>query len=248
MYVARFESDAGNWVQAIACLPAIAPAARRAAEWWEEIPHHLRGAARIPGATVLRRISIDRERRLRQVVGITAPAEHEGAVRRVMAGLTRLERLIGGTVEAPVRAEDHDTALSTVPPLRFSPQAETFAMGGLAIACDFRIAPILDDLLADACLHGQELSYQMHLRNAEPDREVLRAARRQALNLQSVPGAGTVVGEWQDGLAKAYAGSAALCEEFVAVSAPDTADSAGQRVADAFRARYSKYGFAAGAP
>lgn len=204
MYLARFDTNTEQWIQAVAVIdtaaarpPALIPA------YWDEVACHLSAAARIPRATVARRITVDQKRRLRQTVSVTAPAEYERRIREMFARLTRIERMPGGSLSLPQKREERDAWLENVGPLRFRATSESFSVHGVPLACNFRMAPVLDDLLIDACLGGYKLTYQIHMRATEVEPEWLRAARKSVLALHAVPGARQALIDWQEGLARA---------------------------------------------
>lgn len=242
MYLARLGSGAEAWVQAAV---AIGGPPRRADgdAFWDEISRRLSAAALVPRSTVARRIILDTGGRLRQTFILTAPAEHEGAIRRVVAGLTRLERAAGGSVALSQGREEHDRWMEPPGRLRYCPTAEGFFVQGVPLACDFRVAGVLDDLLVDASLGGYTLVYQVHVRAAEIDLEDLRAARRNALALHDLPGARPALVEWQEQLARAFGYAGAFCEEYLAVDTPEAAAAASLLLGDRFRACYGPLGF-----
>lgn len=246
MYLARFSTDVEDWVQAVAVIDSAPPQSRGSdSVFWDEIARRLSAAARIPRSTVARRIAVDRRRRLRQTVAVTAPAAQERSVRQVIAGLTRLESITGGVLALPHGREEHDAWLERPGPYRFCSTADGFSVRGVPLACDFRLAAALDELLLDACLGGHELTYQLHVRAAEPDPEWVRAARKNVLALQELPGARPALVEWQEQLARAFGYASAFCEEYLVVDSPDAAESASALLAEHFQARYGPLGFTA---
>lgn len=245
MYLARFGADGGDWVQAVVAVESAPPPDARGAVFWDEIGRRLSAAVRIPRTTVARRVSLDGQGRLRQIMAVTAPAEEEGSVRRVTAGLMRLERLAGGSLAVAQGPGERDAWIADLGRLRFCSTAEGFSVRGVPLVCDFRIAAALDDLLVDARAGGFALAYQVHVRAAEADLEFLRAARRNVLALQELPGAPSSLVELQERLARAFGHAAAYCEEYLAVDAPEPARSASALLADWFRARYGAFGFPA---
>jgi len=239
VYIARFKTDDLAWVQALAELRCTAPPSSPDGEiWWSETARHLVIASRIAGATVTRRITLDPSRRLRQVVVITAPPIAESEVRGVFAGLTRLERLLGGSIQLPTTPAAHDDLLSGVPPLRYSPLDDAFQARGLPVACDFRIAPSLDDLFAAASLAGRGLTYEAHIRAYRPEADAIRAARKIALTLSEASGAPTSIIELQDRLSIGLASASSIFEEYLAADDDDGADAAGRLLLERFRGEY----------
>lgn len=249
MYVARFETESGAWVQAAGELRCTAaPASSQAASWWDEVASQLSAATRIADATVTRRISLDSARRLRQVIALTAPERNESSVRAVFAGLTRLERLLGGSLDLPLTRAAHDQLLGGMPPLRFTPLDENYEAGDARVACNFRVSPALDDLLADAALAGRSLAYQLHARAYRADPEEVRLARKNALALSFATGARPSLIASQESLAKALASASTLAEEYLAVDTEEGAQTAAALLYERFCAQYSAAGLAGSPP
>jgi hypothetical protein len=236
MYLARFEADAGDWLQGVAALPVTPPPASHPG-WWSELERVLRDATLIDGVSVSRRISLGGHGLLRQLVMLLARAEHEAEIRRLLAGLTRLEAAASGSVVLPATRDEHDAWVADVPDLRWSSMSESFAAGGIPLGLDFRVAPSLEPLLVAAKADGARFAYQMILRAIRPDPEESRAARRGVLALSDQPGARTALVEWQEGMARGLLSANVLVEELVAIDSADGAATQSRLLADAYRAR-----------
>lgn len=245
MYLARFEVGTDELVQAAA---AIEPGGARnghSSARWDLIAGQLAAAARIPGATVAHRISLDARRRLRQMVAITANATYERDVRAVLGRLTRLERMRGAAVSLPPAAAQRDAWMEDLGALRLRATPEGFSVAGVPVACAFRVADVLDVLLTDACIAGHAVAYQVHVRGIDVPPDAVRAARKNMLALRDMPGVPAALVEWQDGLARALGYASALCEEYLVTDDPESARSIEQLLADRFHARYAPLGFPA---
>ncbi|HEX2207539.1 MAG TPA: toll/interleukin-1 receptor domain-containing protein [Longimicrobium sp.] len=243
MYLARFSTDE-EWVQAVVAIESAPPHAHGPGSvFWDEIARRLSAAALIPRSTVARRIAVDARGGLRQTVAVTAPAAQERTVRQIVAGLTRLERMVGGSLALAHHSTQHDAWMEGPGRLRFCSTAHGFSVRGVPLACDFRVAAALDDLLVDARMGGYALAYQVHVRAAEADPDCLRAARKAVLALQELAGAPAALVERQEQLARAFGYAGAWCEEYLAVDLPDAAGSVSALLADRFRARYGPLGF-----
>ncbi|HEY4132038.1 MAG TPA: hypothetical protein VGM50_15610, partial [Gemmatimonadaceae bacterium] len=249
MYLARFEGDDTAWVQAMAELRCSAsPLSPASGAWWDEVGRQLVSGTRISGATVARRISLDRSRRLTQLVIVTAPQVHESEVRQLFARLTRLEVLLGGSVDIPANREVHDARLNAVPPLQFAPLDDRYAAGDLSLACDFRVEPALDDLLADAALGERALLYQLHARAYRASPDEMRVARKNALQVSMAPGARPTLVALQERLATTLGSAVALVDEYVAVDTTDGATSAAEILQERFRTQFGAMGMTAAVP
>ncbi len=236
MYLARFDAGDGELVQATVQIDA--PAAS-----WDLVAAQLSAAARVERATVAYRVGVDASRTLRQIVAVTAPAEHERDVREVVARLTRIERMQGGSLAVPPSRVERDAWMERLGAFRLCATADGFSVTGIPLACDFRLSDVVDDLLTDACITGQPIEYQVHVRAADVSPEWVRAARKNALALRELPGVRASLLELQDHLARALGHAGAFCEEYLVVGSEAAARSIEQLLADRFRARYGPLGF-----
>ena len=218
MYLAHFDAGDGELVQATVQIDA--PAAS-----WDLVAAQLSAAARVERATVAYRVGVDASRTLRQIVAVTAPAEHERDVREVVARLTRIERMQGGSLAVPSSRVERDAWMERLGAFRLCATADGFSVSGIPLACDFRLSDVVDDLLTDACITGQPIEYQVHVRAADVSPEWVRAARKNALALRELPGVRASLLELQDHLARALGHAGAFCGEYLVVGSEAAARS-----------------------
>lgn len=245
MYLARFEGPDGEYVQAAALVVPSAAAAVRHERSWDLVARQLSAAARIPRATVAHRVTFDPAAGLRHTLALTAPAGQERALREIVARLTRLDAAFGEALSLPQDQRERDSWFEHVGPLRLCPSAETFAVGSVPLACDFKVADVLDELLIDASVGGYALSYQLHVRAADVSAEAVRAARKSMLALREVPGIPQALLDRQEQLARCLGDANALCEEYVVVDTPEAARSVEALLGDRFAAEYGPLGYPA---
>lgn len=244
MYIARFETDDGEWIQAVAVINAtVTHPAPLVSVYWDEISRHLSSAARIPESTVVHRIKLDDRQCIRQTLSVTVPAELERRLREVMARLTRLERMHSVSISFSQRREERDHWFEDLGPLHVCASSVPFSVRNVKLACDFRVAPFLDDLLIDACLGEYALTYQIHVRYSEIQPEWQRVARKNALALYSLSGAPTALIEWQENLARALGHASAFCEEYLVVDMQEVCAPISSLLMSRFRSLYRPLGF-----
>jgi hypothetical protein len=92
-----------------------------------------------------------------------------------------------------------------------------FQAGSARLACDFRVNPFLDSLLAQADSYGYRLSYHVNIRFIEIDREWIRAAGKNVLEVRDLPGVPRSLVMMQQRLTDQLLQATALCEEYLAV-------------------------------
>jgi hypothetical protein len=245
VYLARFETESGTWLQATAALHAnTRDLSNGQGTSWHEVTDRIRLVSRAHGTTVALRIALNSARKLVRSFALLTAAEHERLLRLTLAGLTRIERR-GATVFLPLSAQEHDALLAGLPPLRTRTAAEAFAVGGVPLALDFRFSPLLDDLLVDACYGGYRLAYQAHFRAGTVDPECIRSSRKSLLGLDGVRGLRPTLLEWQRTQAREQEHAAGIIEEFLLVDDVAHAAAIAPRLRDAFHARYAQYGLPA---
>jgi TIR domain len=243
MYLARFEASGEEWIQATALIDVDGAGLVAHTPTWDLVTGQLSAAARIPHATVAYRVTLGRARKLNQTIAITATSGHESDIRAVIARLTRIERMRGGTLSIPLERQERDDWMERLGAFRLSSTADSYSVGGIPLACNFRLSEALDDLLTTACLADDEIAYQIHLRAADVFPEWVRSARKNMLALREIPGVRQNLAEWQEELARALGHASAFCEEYLAVDNEATARSIEHLLADRFRAKYGALGF-----
>jgi hypothetical protein len=140
-------------------------------------------------------------------------------LRRFLAPFTRLETLVTGSATLPLSRENYDIVADDIPLMRSRVTTSSFQTGGAPLACDFRVNPLLDSLLAQANAYGYRLSYHVNVRFVEIDRERIRAARKNALKVRDLPGVPRSLVTMQQRLADQLLYATAVCEEYLAVDA-----------------------------
>jgi TIR domain len=126
---------------------------------------------------------------------------------------------------------------------RFCTSGDNYFIRGIPIACDFRILPLLNQLLTEACLAGHTLTYQIHIRSIRIDPEYVRQARRFVVALGDLPGARSAILESQRKLAWRLEQATAICEEYICVGSTEAANWLKLWIYERFRANHGSLGF-----
>ena len=142
-------------------------------------------AAGLSPAGMALRLAISPERPCERVIAVACPVAQEAPLERWLAAFTRLERAGGVRVETVREAEPArlDVILAGSLPRRRGRVADglPLATAGAWLVAPWRVRERLDDLARRSLLAGCSLTYVAHIAPAEPDRETLRAARRNLL-------------------------------------------------------------------
>jgi len=194
MYLARYQAaEEESIVQGVVQVTG-EPSDDAAIELWRE---QVRGLAAMgetlaPTGMALR-LSIHPERPAERVLAVACPAERAVALERWLAAFTRLERSGTALVETLRAAEPHrlDEILAGSLPPRRGRVADTdppLGAGDAWLTPPWRMREQLDELARRALLAGRALTYVAHFATVDLDLETLRAARKNLLRLQRVPG------------------------------------------------------------
>lgn len=196
-------------------LPRVAPDVRE--QWWEGHTELVHGIPAVGGAGVSLRVTLDPGVALHRTLFVCAPQYRSMPLRRFLAPFTRLEALVAGSATLPLSREDYDMVADDVPVMRCRVTPPCFQAGDAQFACDFRVAPLLDALLAEADVYGYRLTYHVNVRFVGIDRERIRAARKNALAVRDLPGVPRSLVMLQQRLAERLLHAGAVCEEYLAV-------------------------------
>ncbi len=244
MYLASFDTDSHHFLQGCVQFPhPIAGLGVSAELWWKEYARLLLCSKAIEGSTASIRILSGVERGLERILIVSTPAAEEAALRRYLGSLTCLENIVEGSVVFPLQREEHDALIEDFPAYHCRTAVPSYGSGDTWFACDFRVAPLLDELLAEAATAGYRVGYQAHVQpfTIEPVwlRNALLNARR-VRGLRGVPAAAvTMQQHLADGLAKA----AAICEEFLAADTPEACEWLSEALQRHFRRRFGPLKF-----
>jgi len=220
MYLASFRTPEEAILQGMVRLPGLSrvPEGVRL-QWWKNYAQLIQGIPAVGGAGASLRITLDPGVSLRWALFASASEARSVQLRRFLAPFTRLETLVTGSATLPLSRENYDVVADDIPLLRCRIATPSFRAGGARLACDFRATPLLDSLLAEADAYGYRLGYHVNVRFVEINRERIRAARKNALEVRDLPGVPRSLVMMQQRLADQLLHASAVCEEYLAVDA-----------------------------
>ena len=158
-------------------------------------------------------------------------------MRRILAGFTRLERLVPGSVELPHGREDFDDWANDFPRLRVLLRMPVLRASGAWLACHFLARNALTDLLREAAALGYTVGYQVQLQPYRASRERLREARLNAGRVRELSGIPAPLAELQQRLAAKLSTAVTVYEEFLGAETPPGAQWLAGALRRAFRAQ-----------
>jgi hypothetical protein len=244
MYLASFDTDSDRFLQGCMLFPHLSPALGASADlWWREYTRLLLCSKAVEGGTVSLRILSGAPHVLQRLLIVSAPAAEEAALRRYLGSLTCLENVVERSVALPLRREEYDDLIGGFPTYHCRVATPTYCSGEVWFACDFRVAPLLDELLSEATTAGYRLGYQAHVRSLTVEPTALRNARRNALRLRGLEGAPVAVVTMQERLVDGLADASAICEEFLAADTPEVCEWLSETLQRHFRRRFGPLKF-----
>jgi len=220
MYLASFLTPEEAILQGMVRLPGLPrlPGDVRL-QWWKSYAQLIQGIYAVGGAGASLRITLDPGASLHRALFACASEARSMQLRRFLAPFTRLETLVTGSARLPLSRDDYDMVAEDVPLLRCRIVTPSFRAGGARLAWDYRATPLLDSLLTEADSYGYRLCYHVNIRFVEIDREQIRAARKNALEVRDLPGVPRSLVIMQQRLADQLLYANAVCEEYIAVDA-----------------------------
>jgi TIR domain len=220
MYLASFRTPEDVILQGMVRLPGLPRVPEGIREqWWKNHTELIQGIPALRGAGAGLRVTLNPGVSLHRTLFACAPQARSMQLRRFLAPFTRLDTLVTGSATLPLSREDYDVVADDVALMRCRVVTPSFQAGGARLACGFRVAPLLDSLLAQADAYGYRLGYHVNVRFVEIDRERIRAARKNALEIRDLPGAPRSLVMMQQRLADQLLDATAVCEEYLAVDA-----------------------------
>lgn len=247
MYLASFLTHEEAILQGMVQLPGLPrlPEGVRS-QWWKNYAGLVQGIHAVGGAGASLRVTLDPGASLHCALFACASEARSMQLRRFLAPFTRLETLVTGSATLPLSREDYDMVADDVPLLRCRVVTPSFRAGGARLACDFRAAPLLDSLLAEADAYGYRLGYHVNVHFVEIDRERIRAARKNALAVRDLPGAPRSLVMMQQRLADQLLHAGAVCEEYLAVDAGPAVQWLREALQRNFQQQFGAFRFEAG--
>ncbi|MDQ6827491.1 MAG: toll/interleukin-1 receptor domain-containing protein [Gemmatimonadota bacterium] len=244
MYLASFDVATGGSIRQgaleLRCLPPTTDAVREA--WWAQYERIVATAGAVAGDVALR-VSLTAGGLLDRVHLVSSPAAREAGLRRYLASFTRLDLTADGSTRLPATREEYDAIVDDVPPLQCRARAAGFRRGGVWFASDFRIAPFLDDLIAEADTLGFRLTYQVNVSRGTITADRVGDARKNALRVRDLAGVPAALPLLQSRLATHLPSATAVCEELIAVDTSDAATWLSEAMRRHFLRGFGEFGF-----
>ena len=244
MYFASFDIDRDQILQGCAHFPYLPLVGGDTNDhWWKEFERLLFRADSVKDITSSLRLLSGGDKALERTLIFSASAGKETDLRRYLASFTRLDNIIEGSVTLPLTREEHDALLDSFPRYHCRIATQGYARREVWFACDFRVAPLLNDLLVEADTLGYHFGYQVHVKHLIIDSGCVREVRKNALSVCNLKGVPEEVALMQQRLAKGLGDATAICEEFLAADTPETCEWLREALQRHFRRQFAPLKF-----
>ena len=217
MFLDSFETNRGVWLQACVSFPFLGESADLA----EAFVAVLDTRGMVPFLNLGFRVTVTQSGDLRRILILLAPDSSEAQLRRFVASFSRLELVTPGSVEFPLDADALDSDfLGPFPGPQCRAVPSGFGSKQAWFATDFRLAPALDHFILEARALGLGVTYQMHAQPLEGRSQVLRQAKHNLLEVESLTGVPLELVRLQQSLVERLGLASYLVEEIVGVEPP----------------------------
>jgi hypothetical protein len=243
MYLAGFEAAGTSLVQGLVRLayPSFR-SAEAAAEWNGELARLVTSMLVVRDCASALRV-VSGEGRLTGLLLFRAPTDEEGSLRRHLAAFTRLNMLAEDSADLPIDREMYDGLAEDFPRYRSLVTTPPYSVGETWLACDFRAAPGLTELLAAAEALGHAVAYQINVQPLRVMPEWLRIARKNWMRLRGQAGVPPALVELQGKLVDGLVDAAAVAEEYLGAVSREGAAWLQAALRRRFERTYSAMGF-----
>lgn len=239
MYEAEYDIGGSRWRQTAARLiPPRGPDEQPIARWWERLQALVRGLDGVPESSLSLRVELSE--RFQATLFAGAPASQAFLLRRALGSFAQLDLLGAAEVVYPQEKEEHDRLLA-FPRFRCRVALPRMTSGAAWFSFDFRVNPMLNDLMAEARALGHTLAYQVNVERALLDAEWQRQAAHNALRVARLPGVPAALARLQEELARNLRSATHLCEEFLGVETEASRDWLARVLAQRFGEIYGRY-------
>jgi hypothetical protein len=161
MYVAEYDIGGSRWRQIAARLiPPRGQDQQSVAPWWERLQALVRSLDGVPESSLSLRVELGE--RFRATLFAGAPASQSDLLRHALGSFAQLDLLGAAEVVYPQEKAEHDRMLA-FPRLRCRVALPRLTSGEAWFSFDFRVNPLLNDLMAEARGLGHRIAYHVRM-------------------------------------------------------------------------------------
>jgi hypothetical protein len=188
------------------------------ASWWQSYHRRMEAAARLPVVASAYRLQVRPNGTIVWLFSAVFDSECEQSVRRLFGSMCFLEHLEEDSVELPGDDAEFKTWCGDFPPLYYGivPANLCDPTRTAWLACDFRIARHLNELVQDAQLMKYAFAYEAHFRSFEPSIDQQQRIRKNSNKLRHVKNTPAKLIANQERQAERFGSATLLIQEIVA--------------------------------
>ena len=225
MFFASLKCTNTSWIQGCIKFPSLPTLTNTETqeEWWSTYVRLVTSFNALSECTNALRIVLTAEGNIDRFLFICAPTSKAFELRRYLASFTLLDKIIQDSTILPLSIDDHQEYLGSFPRQRLRVSIPGFSSSGVWFACDYRVHPFLNNILAEAKTLGYRFGYQITIQPIAPNPEWLRDARKNTLRIENLPGVPRIVLDRQQRLVDKLHEASCAYEEFVGVETLEAA-------------------------
>jgi hypothetical protein len=245
MYLARYGEGCEQFSQLLLRFPVVLfEPADKPRRWLLGLRHAAEQLLAAPDVDFAFRIGVA-GRRLQRALLLIAPSDREDELPGLAAAFLHANRVEDNSVDFCLSRDEHDGTLQAFPGRRAWVRNDSYPLGEQELACDFQVAPALEELLGLALQRDLDFAVQVNARRFHPAPEDLRAARKNLVRLEADRSVPPAVLDLQRRIVNRLAAARFVTDQFVGAGTAAARDLVLRRLGERFTADYGHLGFGA---
>jgi hypothetical protein len=226
MYLAQINLQSEVWLQGAIQFTNVPPdkGASNNRLWWRTLDQVIRSSELLPRSLLTTRFLSTKSGSVERLMFLAAPRQHEWELRRQIGLFTRLSTIVDDSVAMPVDERQYEILKNRFPGYRCPIRMPAYSAANVWFACNFHLAPSLEELFAAGDALGLAIGYEVRVENFAPDAELLRAVAKNALRIRTIAGVPLSLVQLQTKLAEELTSASARFIETVAVESLEGVD------------------------
>lgn len=245
MHIETVHKGDASYYQALVRFPRMP----RGEAWWRSFSRRMAAVTGLNDINSAYRLIVHADGRVERLFSAVVVRSSEAATRRFFAGFSFLEGIEEQSVELPLDGDQYESWAGDFPALKCALLMPPLRVASDKwLACDFRAAPYLDELAAEAQSLGFGFSYQVHFCPFTADASTRRRVGRNLIELRETKGVPSEVLADQERQVKRLGTATLLVEEILGVVHAEAGQWLSQALSrlfrnDAARARFEPPAF-----
>jgi hypothetical protein len=241
VYSARYQDgQTGLLQQLISFRSSVFEPAGAPLSWWSNYRALARHVVDAPGVDFAIRFTVE-QNRFERLLFLLAPLDRTDEVEALAAGFYGLSAVAEDSVLLPADRAEHDriAAVDAQSRCKVRQEPRLYNDQDIWLINDFRLFPILGDLIETALMRGWTFTYQVNACRQRPTAEDIRWSRKNLLRVAEESRFPEPLKAMQRHLDAKVASAAFLMEEFIACGEPAARQRIGELIEEKFSQSYA---------